>query len=453
MLTQSENERLTRVGPGTPMGDLLRRYWQPIAPAAVLEENPVRRVRILGEDLVLYRDRSGGLGLVGPRCAHRLVDLRFGIPEDHGLRCPYHGWCYDDAGRCIETPLESSHSRLKDRIRIPAYPVEELGGLVFAYLGPEPAPLLPRWDFLVWPNMLRQIGITVIPCNWLQCHENSVDPMHNRYLHGNFFKYSLERKDALEERVGDATRSHRAFSSMRQTEGADGIVFERDRYGLRKGVRYSQKRGAAKDEIHWFPYNVFPCYSRGSGRVRTQVNMRIPMDDTRTYHINYVLYGVPGVEAPLQKVIPWFEAPLFDEKGEPIVDYVLGQDMTAWWAQGDIVDRTQEHLAGTDVAILEFRRLISDQLDLVAAGRDPINVFRDPSEVGDCIELSPRIGQSATGPGVSTSRNLFHKGSYRDEVDRYGPVIEEAKELMREAEELAKSKEQRDSERVEMVRD
>ena len=132
MLTAEQNQRLTRIGPGTPMGDLFRRYWHPIAASEQLRENPVRALRILGEDLVLYRDSKGRVGLVGERCAHRRVKLRFGIPEEEGIRCPYHGWMFDATGQCIEQPAEPAESSFKDKVKILAYPVQELAGLVFA---------------------------------------------------------------------------------------------------------------------------------------------------------------------------------------------------------------------------------------------------------------------------------------------------------------------------------
>src|SRR6266700_2742387 len=188
MLSTTANERLARVGAGTPGGELLRRYWIPIAPYAQLLEDPVRSVRVLGEDLVLFKDRRGDLGLIGNHCLHRGTDLRWGIPDDAGLRCPYHGWLYGADGHCLDTPLEAAGDGFKDRLQIKAYPVRELGGLVFAYLGPQPAPLLPNWDLFVWPNTVRQIGVTVLDCNWLQCQENTGDPTHNVWLHGHMFK-------------------------------------------------------------------------------------------------------------------------------------------------------------------------------------------------------------------------------------------------------------------------
>ena len=196
MLSREENELLTKVGRGTPMGDLLRRYWYPIAACSELVEKPTKAVRVLGEDLVLYRDKQGRPGLIGSQCAHRRMSLVLGIPEKDGLRCPYHGWLYDRNGKCLEQPYEQAEdpdSTFKDRIHMPAYPVEELGGLIFAYLGPQPAPLLPRWELFVRDGVLRDIGAAVIPCNWLQIMENSLDPVHVEWLHQHFFNYVQER--------------------------------------------------------------------------------------------------------------------------------------------------------------------------------------------------------------------------------------------------------------------
>jgi 5,5'-dehydrodivanillate O-demethylase oxygenase subunit len=446
MLTVEQNERLTRVGPGTPLGNLMRKYWQPIAPVAVLDENPVKKVTILGEELVLYRDLSGTIGLIQPRCAHRLVHLEFGIPDEHGIRCPYHGWCYDQTGQCTDTPLEPEGSRLKNNVNIGGYPVQELGGLVFAYLGPEPAPLLPRWDFLVLPNAIRQIGITIVPCNWLQCHENSADPYHNTYCHGYFFKYALERRGLMDTRAADSN-VHRAFTSIRGTDGHDGIVFERDRYGFKKGLKFSVANGAKSDRVQWFPYNIFPFYSGAIGNgLRSQINMRVPMDDTHTYHISYVVYHAEGVEAPEQNPVPYYVAPIFDEEGEPILDYVLSQDIACWYSQGTITDRSRETLGTTDIAIIQFRNIIEEQITAVEEGRDPINVFRDAAEMGDSIDVGGRLGNSqqgrvsSGGDNIAGYRNAFHLGYFKDDVDRYGPATELASDLMRRAAEASAAK-------------
>src|SRR5438309_628106 len=179
MLSLADNELLTKVGPGTPMGELMRRYWHPIAATAQLQENPVRKVRILGEDLTLYKDDSGSYGLIGEKCAHRRVDLLFGIPTENGLRCPYHGWVYDATGQCTEMPYDEAegNSAFKEKIKIKGYNVQELKGVIWGYLGPEPAPLLPMWDFLCWDDVFYDVGSTIIPCNYLQVMENSLDPV------------------------------------------------------------------------------------------------------------------------------------------------------------------------------------------------------------------------------------------------------------------------------------
>ena len=439
MLTKEANERLTRVGPGTPMGELMRRYWQPVAPFAELLDNPVKKIRILGEDLVLYRDRSGTLGLIGDKCAHRRMGLEWGIPEDEGLRCPYHGWRYDQTGQCLETPLEPKDSTFKDRVQLTAYPVQELGGLVWAYLGPEPAPLLPRWDILVWPNCVRQIGISILPCNWMQCQENALDPAHGIYLHGHFFRYVLERLGLLEERASDH-ETHRAFVGARPDPFT--LEFQATRYGVRKFQKYSKAQGARSDYVREAKYMVFPHYTLGStdGGVRHESQFRIPMDDTHTYHITYQVYKAPpGVEAPEQDVIPFFDVPLYDENGKAILDYVLAQDMVAWWSQGEITERDKEKLGTTDSGVIMFRRMLQQAIQIVEDGGDPINVFRDPTE-NEIIDLKPPPGTNAPSPfSAGSYRAQYHKGYAIDDADRFGPAIPLVQELMRRAEEYAES--------------
>ena len=200
MLTTEENERITKVGPGTPMGNLMRRYWQPIAAVEDIEREEVMNARILGENLVLFKNLQGGLGLIQERCPHRSMSMAYGIPDEDGLRCAYHGWKFDSAGTCIEQPfddIENVDSTFKSKVGVVAYPVEPLGGLVWAYMGPQPAPLLPRWDLLVREDLNRTIGFTPLPCNWLQCMENSLDPTHVEWLHGYYMDYVWSRKGVV----------------------------------------------------------------------------------------------------------------------------------------------------------------------------------------------------------------------------------------------------------------
>ena len=149
MLSSDKNKVLTQVGPGTPMGDYLRRYWQPIAGASELDANPIRAIRLLGEDLVLYKDLGGRYGLVDRHCPHRRADLSYGFVEETGIRCNYHGWLMDEAGRVIEQPYDDTvnpKSKAKERCTTGAYPVKECAGLLFAYMGPQPVPELPVWE-------------------------------------------------------------------------------------------------------------------------------------------------------------------------------------------------------------------------------------------------------------------------------------------------------------------
>ena len=196
MLTAEQNELLTRIGPGTPAGNLLRRYWQPVAATSELEGRWTKRMRLLGEDLVLFRDRQGRRGLIKETCPHRGASLAYGIPTQDGIRCPYHGWEFGHGGECLNQPNERDSAQFSDNAKTAAYPVEELNGMLFAYLGPEPRPLLPRWDGFVAEGSIRMLGRALIPINWLQAMENSLDPIHTEWLHGHTYEFVKEQEGA-----------------------------------------------------------------------------------------------------------------------------------------------------------------------------------------------------------------------------------------------------------------
>src|ERR1700722_15705171 len=194
MLTVEENRRITQGGPGTAMGNLQRLYWQPVGVVGEMRERWTKRVRLMGEDLVLFRDRSGTFGLIGEFCPHRRASLAYGIPEADGIRCPYHGWKFDGSGQCTDQPNEPAGSTFKDRVKNAGYPVSEMGGLLWGYLGPLPAPLIPRLDGFVADRAIRHVGEAIIPCNWLQIMENSLDPVHTEWLHGLLYEFVKERE-------------------------------------------------------------------------------------------------------------------------------------------------------------------------------------------------------------------------------------------------------------------
>ncbi len=434
MLTPAMNERLTRVGPGTPCGELMRRYWIPIAPYAQLLENPVRKVRVLGEDLVLYRDRSDGLGLIGDRCLHRRVDLQNGIPDEGGLRCPYHGWLFDATGTCIERPLEAQPRRELNR-KLTGYPVAELGGLVFAYMGPLPAPALPRWDLYVWPNAIRQIAVNVLDCNWLQCQENTADPTHSVWAHGRYFQYTLEQSGKLERAQNPTHTSHKRIV---MGAGIKEIYAAETEYGFTKGIAYSQALGAAADGMTDSHMVIFPfCTRTGkAGAPRSEFQLRVPIDDTHTYHICYQVYAAPpGVTVPEQEVVPWYEPPRFDADGRHILDYVLAQDMLLWTAQGAICDREEEVLGRTDVALALMRKQLIDQIQRVEDGKTPLNVFAEsPPSINTAVPETAEARTAAKEQSLQY-RGLYHRGFGADDADRYGPAFELVKDLHRRIEE------------------
>jgi 5,5'-dehydrodivanillate O-demethylase len=424
MLTQEDNDRLTRIGPGTPMGQLMRWYWHPIAAATQLEENPVMRVKLLDESLVLYRDREGRLGLLSDACAHRRVNLVFGIPESEGLRCPYHGWRYDNTGQCIEMPAEPADSTFPSRVQITAYPVEELGGLIFAYLGPQPAPLLPRWDLFVMDNVRRDIGFQVLPCNWLQMQENDLDPAHLQNLHGNFSNYVLERlgrPDLMRRR--DQQGAERA--SPNQRNGATSSWRDWEIY--EQGVMNLER---ANDTMRQVRPSLFPNMNSFS----SEFMYRVPMDDTHTLHVFYTAYPKPPSDNEEQTSVPYYILPpSVTDDMLPIwaeLDSNGGQDSMAWVAQGPIVDRTKEKLGDSDKGIILWRELLRRQIEVVADGGEPMNVFRDP-EQNKNILVPPRDGSALEWPGETGGFMRRVNGPFK-----YSPVIADWVEQLRGKEAL-----------------
>ncbi len=405
MLTTEENQAFTQVGADTPMGKLLRWYWHPIAASSQLDDNPVLKVKLLGESLVLFRNRSGSLGLVSDTCAHRRVNLVFGIPEAEGIRCPYHGWLYGTDGQCLEMPAEPADSTFPGRVKIDSYPVQELSGLVFAYLGPQPSPLLPNWDIFASQGVLRDIGLQVVQCNWLQMQENDLDPAHLQWLHGYFSNYALERlgrPDLIRERPGGMQRT--SITDRRDWQIYDQGVMNYDK--TENGLRMVRP-------------SIFPnMNSFGS-----QFMYRVPMDESHTLHVTYTAYPPPtGEEANQPKVPYYIIPPSVDTQGLPIweeLDNNGGQDIMAWVAQSGVVDRSKEKLGESDRGVILYRELLQRQLRIVEDGGEPMNVFRDPAK-NECIEVPPRSGQALEWPGPTGGFMRRITSSYK-----HSPVVTE----------------------------
>jgi 5,5'-dehydrodivanillate O-demethylase len=363
MLSREENEMLTRVGPGTPAGGLLRRYWLPVALGKDLtEESATKFVRILGEDLVLFRDLKGRVGLIADRCSHRGASLCYGRVEERGIACAYHGWLYDIEGNCLECPAEPAGSKFHLTVKHKAYPVQKFIGLYWTYMGPPPAPLIPKYDVWVRKDGRRTIFVQPqLDCNWFQAMENSVDPAHLQVLH---------QETAMRERKPPNTT--RGF-----TDDVEKFEFYEVPYGIMK--RRTYKSGSMDKHPLIFP-NIL---RQGNG---TQI--RVPMDDTHT-------------KIFIVRFYPIEDGKITEEVGDPQIEYVQpyknppdaihpftrfrmdevqAQDHMAWETQGPIADRTQERLATSDRGVAMLREMLRREIEKVQKGLDPKGVIRDPAE-------------------------------------------------------------------------
>ena len=382
MLSQEDNNLLTQVGPGTPGGELMRRYWMPLCPAAELTEaKPTRRVRLFGENLVVFRDGRGSYGLVAEQCRHRQASLYFGYVEEDGIRCPYHGWKFDTTGACIERPFEHSKNTRIDKCQT-AYPVEKLGGILFGYLGPAPTPLLPRWESLVRKDGIR--SITVLPihnCNWLQAQENSVDPVHTYWLHAHRLKL-----------LGISKRAQEYFG--RPIESYD---FELCHEPAWSGIRKIRTYGGPNPERELGHPAIFPnvLISPQGGIVVS--HLRAPIDDEHTYIIFSEFAPFEDGHEIDQKdediKVKYLEHPKLPD-GEYDLSSFPAQDLMAWETQGSVADRSVEMLGASDRGIVLLRRLLKEQISLVQQGGEPVGVIRDPG-LNDVIRFNLSDRQKA----------------------------------------------------------
>jgi 5,5'-dehydrodivanillate O-demethylase oxygenase subunit len=363
------NKTLTQVGKGTPMGELMRRYWQPMAAAEDMRSAWTKRMRLLGEDLVLFKDRQGRLGLIAEQCPHRRASFAFGIPTQDGIRCPYHGWEYSAQGKCLNQPNEPDNCAFRDKVATDAYPVQELGGVLFAYLGPLPAPLLPRFDGFVVEGAIRMLGRVVLPVNWLQIMENSLDPIHTEWLHGHQHEFQKEQ-----EGIKVAISAHHLKIDFKEFE-----------FGITK---HRLLEGHSENDDDWKVGHpiVFPnMLAVGNGDEKSRYyafQIRVPVDDTHTLHLWYTAYMPPqGAVVPphLLEKVHTYEVPYQDAQGHYIMDNVDGQDMMAWISQGPIADRSKENLASSDRGVALYRRTLRRELKKIEQGLDPMALVRDPA--------------------------------------------------------------------------
>lgn len=415
MLTEERNRIMTQVGPGTPYGELLRRYWYPLAFASDLAEFPIRKARLLGQDLVVFRLDDGSYGLLDEMCPHRRASLVYGVTEPEGIRCGYHGWLFSRDGRCIEQPAEPAESTFKDRIRTGAYPCQELGGLVWGYLGPSPVPELPRYDIFTWTDVWRDAGWTMLPINFMQIMENAVDPTHVEWLHGRYANF-IRTRQGLPSALTFSRRHAR-------------IAFDEFEHGIIKRRLYEGQTEEADDWKIGHPL-VFPYMMKVGGGAHRQMQIRVPIDDTTTWFILYSTHKPEGVELPQQGSFPNYEVPWIDAQGHHIVDYVEGQDIMAWVTQGAIPDRSQEHLGKGDAGVILLRKVVFENIEKVARGEDPMGVLRDPAPA-KYIELP--MEKDKFGGGAAFEWEFLTAAS-----TRYSPQIDYLRSIYGKAEEAHK---------------
>ena len=368
MLDEARNRMLMEVGPKKPMGKLLRRYWMPISAVSEFDKKATKPIRLLGEDLVLYKDLSGTFGLIDRNCHHRRADLSYGFVEKCGLRCNYHGWLYDKDGSCIAQRYEdtvSTKSDKKNLVKIKAYPVETKAGLLWAYLGPDPAPLVPTWEPFTFNNGFVQIVFSVVPCNWFQCQENSLDPVHFEWMHANW----TMRLKGIE---GPYSPAHLK------------VDFEEFDYGF----RYLRLREDTDENNPLWTIGrccLWPnCLFTGD-----HFEWRVPIDDENTLSVGWFFNRVPqGREPYIQDSIPSWTSPLTDpETGRWIDTHVMNQDFIAWVGQGTFADRTKETLGKSDKGIAMLRKQFFDDMELSDNNKtDPKGIVRDP-DINECIQL------------------------------------------------------------------
>lgn len=397
----TEDENLTHVGPGTPGGEYLRRFWQPVEFSSELTDLP-KRIKILGEELVIFRDRSGHVGLMDWRCIHRGASLEFGLVSEHGIRCCYHGWLFDVDGTVLETPSEPSTSKLKDRLCQPAYPTIEFKGIIFAYFGPpELRPEFPLYDLFEVPGYkFVPGGKRSIPCNWLQIKENSMDPVHTAFLH----------------------------TRVTGTQFTDqfGVVPETEYFETPIGMHYVASRRVG--DLVWVRVSDFilpnlhlvpPIWENAKQEKIFNrpmlTNWAVPIDDTNTLRLGF-WHIKDDDDVDWDEILVKIMFGQTDERPYEERQRIPG-DYDAQVGQGPIAVHAYEHLASSDRGVAMCRRLIKKGIQDVQAGKDPVGIVREADKViqtyaQDTVVHIPRAASDESDRGLllETGRKVVEGG-------------------------------------------
>lgn len=397
MISAEKNDRMTRIGPDKPAGKLLRRYWQPVALAEELKgPRPLKPVKLMDQDFVLFRDPQGRLGMLDRDCPHRGADLAFGRLEAGGLRCAFHGWLFDASGKCLETPAEPAGSKLCTRIQQSAYPVVEKSGVVFAYIGEGEPPAFPDFDCFVAPDSHTFAFKGLWECNWLQALEVGIDPAHASFLH-RFF----EDEDTSES-YGKQFRGASADSQMAITQ----VLREYDCPEIRiapapYGMQLTTLRKLSEQQTHVRVTNVvFPqAFVIPMSSEMTISQWHVPVDDTHCYW--YAIFtsftGPVDKQQMRDQRLGTIELPAYTSRKNKGNNYGysaeeqqtqtytgMGMDINVHdqWAcesMGPIQNRTREHLGTTDKGIVAYRRMLLEAIDSTLAG-DTLPMLPDAAQ-------------------------------------------------------------------------
>jgi phthalate 4,5-dioxygenase len=379
MLSKEDNELLTQTSPGTPMGDLIRSYWVPalLSEELLQRDGPPARVRLLGEELVAFRDSQGRIALLGERCSHRGTSLFYGRNEECGLRCIYHGWKYDVDGNVLDTPAEPGDSDFKKKLRHTAYPTHEAGGVIYAYLGPrEKMPLFPAYEWTQVPLEQTYVTKCLLECNYLQGLEGECDSSHLSFLHRAF---TNERNQPLYKSD---------IAPFYETEETDF------------GVRLIATRNATDDQ-HYVRFSAFvlPVYGCvPAGRPTNEldgyeIHTYVPADDTHCWRYDLGFHRTRAVsedEVHRRKQIgPDYlrirnarNNYLQDRQMQKTVNFTgiedfLNHDACATESMGPIFDRSREHLGVSDKAVIAVRKSLLSSVRALRDGKEPPHIVRD----------------------------------------------------------------------------
>ncbi|MGH6769733.1 MAG: Rieske 2Fe-2S domain-containing protein [Xanthobacteraceae bacterium] len=397
MLSAEQNDFITRTGPGTPAGVLMRRYWQPVALVDELAGNrPVKAVRLLGEDLVAFRDDRGRYGLMARACPHRGTDLAYGRLEDGGLRCAFHGWLFDVTGQCLETPAEPEDSKLCANIRQTAYPVVEKGGILFAYMGPGEPPPFAHFDCFVAPATHTFAFKGLIECNWLQSLEVGIDPVHTSFLH-RFF-HDEDPKQGYGKLFRDTSiDSEVPMTRLMREHTRPQIEIEPTDYGM----RIVTLRRVSDANTHVRVTNlVFPhAFHIPMSSEMTITQWHVPVDDVKHYwYAIFTSFGAPVNKDEMRRQrLELYQLPDYAPRKNKSNDYGfdpheqahetftgMGADINVHdqWAcesMGAIQERTREHLGQSDKAISAYRRILRTAIEQAGNGGRPLMVLDETS--------------------------------------------------------------------------